>query len=97
MVEDLPLTSPGLPPTKGDSEVDLREQKKIEIIPSFRGYEDPVRMKMKLDADNRPKISLWVSTIGFFNARDNINIRLGHSQVHDWKGHDQDDASRLFQ
>jgi hypothetical protein len=97
VVEDLPLTSPGLPPTKGDSEVDLREQKKIEIIPSFRGYEDPVRMKMKLDADNRPKISLWVSTIGFFNARDNINIRLGHSQIHDWKGHDQDDASRLFQ
>ena len=39
---------------------DLREIKKAEILPSFKGYEDPVRKRLKLDADNRPKISLWV-------------------------------------
>ena len=39
---------------------DLREVKKAEILPSFKGYEDPVRTRLKLDADNRPKISLWV-------------------------------------
>jgi hypothetical protein len=39
---------------------DMREQKKSEIQPSFRGYEDPIRKRFKMDADNRPKISLWV-------------------------------------
>jgi oxysterol-binding protein 1 len=62
VVEDLPLTSPGLPPAKDVSTADLREEKKIEIIPSFKGYEDPVRKRLKLDADDRPKISLWVSS-----------------------------------
>ena len=31
-----------------------------EIKTSFRGYEEPVRHRLKLDADDRPKISLWV-------------------------------------
>ncbi len=39
---------------------DLREQKKSEIQLSFKGYEDPIRKRFKMDADNRPKISLWV-------------------------------------
>ncbi|KAL8828625.1 MAG: hypothetical protein Q9191_002484 [Dirinaria sp. TL-2023a] len=39
---------------------DLREIKKAEILPSFKGYEGPVRTRLGLDADNRPKISLWV-------------------------------------
>lgn len=35
---------------------------KTEIIkPSFVGYEDPPRQKLKLAEDDRPKISLWVS------------------------------------
>lgn len=61
VVESLPVTSP--PPYEGDEKppaMDLREAKSAEIIPSFKGYEDPVRTRLKLDEDNRPKISLWV-------------------------------------
>lgn len=46
---------------KGVELSDSRQRKKAEIEPSFMGYEDGVRKKLKLDADNRPKISLWVS------------------------------------
>jgi oxysterol-binding protein 1 len=38
---------------------DERTTKAKSIEPSFAGYEDPIRKKLKLDADNRPKISLW--------------------------------------
>lgn len=37
-----------------------RERKMAQIQSSFVGYEEPVRARLKLDADNRPKISLWV-------------------------------------
>lgn len=40
-------------------ESDARAQKQLEIGPSYAGYEDEVRKKLKMDADNRPKISLW--------------------------------------
>ena len=45
-------------PTQSD-EHDPRTKKALEIKPSYAGYEGGVRKKMKLDADNRPKISLW--------------------------------------
>lgn len=35
------------------------KMKDVEI--AFTGYEDPPRQRLKLDMDNRPKISLWVS------------------------------------
>jgi hypothetical protein len=35
----------------------------IDFEPSFRGYEDGIRKKLKMDADDRPKISLWVRII----------------------------------
>ncbi|GFF53658.1 putative oxysterol binding protein [Aspergillus lentulus] len=38
---------------------ELRAVKRNEIVPSFKGYEEPVRTRLKLDNDNRPKISLW--------------------------------------
>ncbi|KAL2366076.1 hypothetical protein RJZ56_000916 [Blastomyces dermatitidis] len=38
---------------------DLRALKHQEIASSFKGYEDPIRKRLKMDADNRPKISLW--------------------------------------
>ena len=38
----------------------MSEDKTSEIATSFRGYEDPVRKRLKMDADDRPKISLWV-------------------------------------
>lgn len=33
----------------------------VDISSSFRGYENGIRHKLKMDADDRPKISLWVS------------------------------------
>ncbi|KKZ65877.1 hypothetical protein EMCG_08382 [[Emmonsia] crescens] len=38
---------------------DLRALKHRDIVHSFRGYEDPIRTRLKMDADDRPKISLW--------------------------------------
>ncbi|PGH10156.1 hypothetical protein AJ79_05511 [Helicocarpus griseus UAMH5409] len=38
---------------------DIRDAKHKEIVPSFKGYEDPVRKRLKMEADDRPKISLW--------------------------------------
>lgn len=40
---------------------DIREKKAVAITTSFKGYEQPIREKLKLAADDRPKISLWVS------------------------------------
>ncbi|PWY77142.1 hypothetical protein BO70DRAFT_372440 [Aspergillus heteromorphus CBS 117.55] len=37
----------------------LRMLKRVEIAPSFTGYEEPVRQRLKMDYDNRPRISLW--------------------------------------
>ena len=33
----------------------------MDISSSFHGYENGIRTRLKIDADNRPKISLWVS------------------------------------
>ena len=40
---------------------DIFEQKHAEIATGFKGYEDGPRKKLAMDADDRPKISLWVS------------------------------------
>lgn len=40
---------------------DSRERKREEIKTAFIGYGDPIRKRLKMDADDRPKISLWVS------------------------------------
>ena len=37
----------------------LQTVKSETIEPSYKGYEDPPRKRLKLDADDRPKISLW--------------------------------------
>jgi oxysterol-binding protein 1 len=62
-VVNMPPTSPKLdqPEEVADDTAAKREQKLVAIKPSFKGYEDPPRDRFKLDADNRPKISLWVS------------------------------------
>ncbi|KXT18517.1 hypothetical protein AC579_2231 [Pseudocercospora musae] len=41
-----------------DIEVE-RAAKEQEIARSYRGYEDGIRKRLKIDADNRPKVSLW--------------------------------------
>jgi hypothetical protein len=40
---------------------DLVEMGGLDLTPSFRGYEDGIRKRLKMDADDRPKISLWAS------------------------------------
>lgn len=47
-------------PTAGASG-DIFEQKHAEVATGFKGYEDGPRQKLAMDADDRPKISLWVS------------------------------------
>ena len=48
-------------PSDGDGNGELRAVKYREVQPSFKGYEEPIRKKLKMDYDNRPKIGLWVS------------------------------------
>jgi len=63
----MPPTSPALPPAvvekKGKVVAVL---KGVDISSSFYGYEDGIRTRLKLAADDRPKISLWVSFIHIF-------------------------------
>jgi hypothetical protein len=35
----------------------------LDVSSSFKGYENGIRHRLKMDADNRPKISLWVSRL----------------------------------
>ncbi len=68
VVEEMPtsVATPPAPakPTENEKPLeDLRDQKKAEIQPSFKGYGDPIRKRFKMDADNRPKISLWVGVL----------------------------------
>jgi oxysterol-binding protein 1 len=57
----MPIISPGLKPLEIPATLgDLRKQKEFQIEPSFIGYENGPRKKLKMDADDRPKISLWV-------------------------------------
>ena len=62
MPESMPKQTPL--PVSGDGRqedgLNVRDAKKIEIEPSFHGYEDPLRTRLKMDSDDRPKISLWV-------------------------------------
>ncbi|KAI9701035.1 MAG: hypothetical protein M1836_001704 [Candelina mexicana] len=64
IVDEMPVTVSSPPPQENSailhgSSGDLREAKLSDIKPSFKGYDDPVRKRLKLDADDRPKISLW--------------------------------------
>lgn len=68
VVEEMPPTSPP-PATKGQDYVasgaveregeGKEKQREKDIEKSFKGYEDGLRKRLKLDADNRPKVSLW--------------------------------------
>ncbi|KAI5810248.1 Oxysterol-binding protein-domain-containing protein [Peziza echinospora] len=51
--------SPPAEPVSMELAGDAREHKKKMIEPSMIGYEDPPRTKLAMDADDRPKISLW--------------------------------------
>ncbi|KAI9758923.1 MAG: ATP synthase complex assembly protein atp12 [Chaenotheca gracillima] len=62
VVNEMP-TGPASPPpvaTEGNQfDKDVRTSKAMELQPSFKGYEDPVRKRLKLDVDDRPKVGLW--------------------------------------
>lgn len=60
VIEEMPLSPPIDTTAKGAVDIDDREKKKAEIVTSFKGYEDPVRTRLAMDNDDRPKISLWV-------------------------------------
>jgi len=63
IVDEMPVSSPAPPVIEEERQKSfehLQEQKRAEIQPSFKGYEDPIRKRFKMEADNRPKISLWV-------------------------------------
>ncbi|TLD27446.1 oxysterol binding protein [Venturia nashicola] len=64
IMDAMPPSSPGLKaqdelPSMDGTLVDLRTQRKRDIEPSFRGYEDGIRKRLKMDADDRPKVGLW--------------------------------------
>ncbi|KAI9783047.1 MAG: hypothetical protein M1839_004216 [Geoglossum umbratile] len=59
VVSEIPTSPPPEIIKEAKPALDIREAKKAEIEPSFAGYEDGPRERLKMDADNRPKISLW--------------------------------------
>lgn len=79
-----------------NSSEDIRQLKKAEISPSFRGYEDPVRTRLKMEADDRPKISLWVC-FPYLMLNQHLTIYTGHSQIDDRQRHDEDDFTSIIQ
>lgn len=46
-------------PDGQDESTQARSDKASIIKPSFKGYEEPIRQRLKMDSDNRPKIGLW--------------------------------------
>lgn len=57
-IEIAPMVSKGLTP-KSPIEITSAEIEGIDISQSFQGYENGIRQRLKMDADDRPKISLW--------------------------------------
>lgn len=68
-----------------DSDTDVNEES-FDLSPSFHGYENGIRKRLKMDADDRPKISLWVRIHSYVQI--NTNLCSEYSQVHDWERHD---------
>lgn len=59
-VQVAPMLPPSSPPLTRDAEKQLVAVKGIDLTSSFQGYENGIRQRLKMDADDRPKISLWV-------------------------------------
>lgn len=62
VVVEKPAAVTEKPAVEKEAEQDVSK----DITISFKGYEDPIRKKLAMDADNRPKISLWVGRQLFF-------------------------------
>jgi hypothetical protein len=76
-----------------------RQNRQTDIEKSYKGYEDGFRKRLKLDADHRPKVGLWVSIIIFLflTVKANPLHLIGHPEIHDRQRHDQDDPPSLLQ
>ena len=48
--------------TPSESKQELVATTQVDVSSAFKGYENGIRTRLKLDADNRPKIGLWVSS-----------------------------------
>lgn len=59
-VVEMPTAAPAVDEKKDPASTeDIFEQRYSEIATAWAGYEDGPRKKLAMDADNRPKISLW--------------------------------------
>lgn len=63
-VTTMPLSPPPTEPTpvpeKKEPEAEKERIAVTDPSSAFAGYEDPIRKRLNMDADDRPKISLWV-------------------------------------
>jgi hypothetical protein len=74
-----------LPPSYEGKGIEKEKEKVAEfegmdLSPSFKGYETGIRKKLKMDADDRPKISLWVSLSCEIKVMANSNCRAFSSR-----------------
>ena len=80
---------------------ELRTAKRSEIVPSFKGYEEPIRQRLKMDYDNRPKISLWVCYYPSWPLKSYVAadmcLLVGDFEVNDREGYDEDDSPGILQ
>lgn len=91
MIEAAPET-----PKKADHGKELVLSGGTDLNLSFHGYEDGIRKRLKMDADDRPKISLWVRNYNSFSHLNMTNNFPEYSQVYDRKRHDKDDFTSVL-
>lgn len=94
-IEAEPLPPATTPAADEDKQITVSSD--YDISNAFYGYENGIRTKLKIDADNRPKISLWVSAQMVWWQFAKTNKSVGHFEIHDWQGHDKDDPARDLQ
>lgn len=80
-VVEMPAAAPK-EPTQVDipaSSDDPFERKHMEIATAWAGYEDGPRKRLAMDADDRPKISLWVSMMAQLAVQMLTSFRVSSS------------------
>lgn len=56
-----------------------------DVSSAFKGYENGVRTRLKLDEDNRPRVGLWVSPLPNISLEfSRLTFVVGNSQIDDW-------------
>ena len=99
-VAEMPVTVPGSAKPSVEqahkSPGDIHEVKRAEIVPSFKGYDDPVRTHLKMEADDRPKVSLWASFLSLAFCLSTLTVSIGYFEINDWKRHDENDSSSII-